>query len=299
MTDRHILREIQTAFAENNYCEIYKLISKLYNSTTCQKQCSRELLQCVKVLVQDLDLAECIHRLLQISSPTVVLDLCLFPGINDVHVLQAIFNMTYLPDKVVWLNRCLQHLPPSQLDFDLVEVDFWNGVLLQKGSFHLHISWASWIPLFMEHLMQSGCSRPKRWHWLSNSYCIADPDHVNLSLESIHLWKLYLFSPDSLLQCCRKVTRNSMKSLHTSAFDQLPLPESLVRYCRLDDMWTKKVAPLHTSNNTFKLGNVAPLPLLPFEECLQSRGYRELNIWNFYVLYCLLVSWWIQGISVW
>ena len=72
-----------------------------------KKQCSSELLQYMSVLVLDLDLAECIHRLLQMSSPTVVLDLYFFPGVNDVHLLQAIFNMTYLPDKVVWLNRCL------------------------------------------------------------------------------------------------------------------------------------------------------------------------------------------------
>ena len=212
VVDMGAVSSIQRAVKESNHKEVCALRKQRYKTKEAQQW---------------------INEILHGPSPTVLMDLC---DLTDLHLLQDILNLNCIQDKALWVDTCLRHLHPRQLDFELVEVDFWNGVLLQKGSFHLHISWASWIPLFLEHLMQSGCSRPKRWHWLPNSYCIADPDHVNLSLESIHLWKLYLFSPDSLLQCCRKVTRNSMKSLHTFAFDQLPLPKSLVRYCRLDDM---------------------------------------------------------------
>ena len=186
--------------------------------------------------VKDLNKEDCNHHVL---TPKILsyktLDVCLIPDVTDLTFLKEILRIT-LPQKPLWLMQSLKRIHPKELSFDLVEVDFWNGVLLQQGSISLHFSWAPWIPLFLEHMIMAGSRRPKRWHWLPNSYCIADPDHVNLSLEVINLWKQHIFNPGSLAHCCRTTIRNSMKTFSHSEFETLPLAPTLIGYVRLDDI---------------------------------------------------------------
>ena len=67
------------------------------------------------------------------------------------------------------------------------------------------------------------------WKVLVNGWnSTAMASSINTLLNEINSHPEVKAGNDYYNYCCRKVTRNSMKSLHTSAFDQLPLPKSLI-----------------------------------------------------------------------